>query len=61
MALTVSCKDLGGNCDYVAEGKTEKELIQNLSDHAKKDHGMTEIPPELMKKLSRLLREDRAA
>ncbi len=61
MGYTFSCKDLGGECDFVAEAKTEKELLEKVAEHGKTVHGMTEIPKDMQKKISRLLREDRAA
>ncbi len=61
MGYTLSCRDLGSNCDFVAEGKTEEELLKNASEHGRTVHGLTEIPEELKRKMRRLLREDRAA
>ncbi len=61
MGYTIGCRDVGVNCDFVAEAKTEEELFDKVAEHGKSVHGMKEIPEELKKKMRRLLREDRAA
>jgi len=47
MAKTVSCRDVGADCDFVARGNSEDEIMQTLSEHARTDHQMSEIPTEL--------------
>jgi predicted small metal-binding protein len=37
--LTVSCREVGVDCDYVAKGETEEEIMKNAGEHAVKDHG----------------------
>jgi predicted small metal-binding protein len=46
MAKTVSCRDVGMDCDFVAKGETDEDVRQQCAEHARKDHNMTEIPPE---------------
>ena len=36
--LTLSCKDVGVNCDHVCKGETEEELIENAKQHAIQDN-----------------------
>lgn len=41
--LTISCKESGEeNCDYVAKGNTEQELMEDGFKHAKEAHGFTD-------------------
>jgi predicted small metal-binding protein len=47
MAKTVSCRDVGADCDFVARGNSEEEIMQTLSEHTRTDHNMSEIPQEL--------------
>jgi predicted small metal-binding protein len=47
MEKRLSCRDVGTDCDFVACGKTEEEIFQKASEHARKDHNMREIPEEL--------------
>jgi hypothetical protein len=32
--MELSCRESGLECDYVAEGKTQDELLNNISEHA---------------------------
>ena len=49
---SLSCRDLGTNCDYIARGATEEELLSDIGNHAKESHGFTDESlkdPELNK------------
>src|SRR5574342_261643 len=35
--LSVSCREVGVDCDYVGKGETENELMDNLIEHAVKN------------------------
>ncbi|MFL6375920.1 MAG: DUF1059 domain-containing protein [Nitrososphaeraceae archaeon] len=36
--LTVSCREVGMDCDYVCKGETEEEVMKNAEQHAVQDH-----------------------
>ena len=38
--IRLSCKESGLECNYTAEGKTEKEVLNLISEHAIKVHNM---------------------
>ena len=57
MEKKLSCRDVGVDCDFVACGKTEEEIFQKASEHAKKDHGMSEIPKELYDRARSAIRD----
>jgi len=57
MEKKLSCRDVGVDCDFVACGKTEEEIFQKASEHAKKDHGMNEIPKELYDRARSAIRD----
>ena len=59
MAKTVNCRDVGVDCDFVAKGETEEEVLQQCADHARTAHGI-EISPELATKVRTAIREDAA-
>ena len=40
--LSITCRDVGQNCDREVQGETEEELMKNAAEHAVKDHGYTE-------------------
>ena len=56
--LTVSCREAGFNCDYVAKGNTERELMKDVGEHAIKVHGIKHgvMTPELAQKIQSLIR-----
>ncbi len=45
------CRDIGNNCDYQVSGKSEEEVLQRVSEHAKRAHNMTEMSKELADKV----------
>lgn len=52
--LTVTCRDVGVDCDFKGTGETEEELMNNLVDHAIKDHGYARedvMKPEMQEKI----------
>lgn len=51
MSKVMSCREVGMDCDFVAKGETEQEIMQQAAEHAKKDHGINEITPDLAAKV----------
>ena len=51
MSKVVSCRDVGMDCDFVARGQTETEILEQCAEHARTDHGVTEIPDEVIAKV----------
>jgi predicted small metal-binding protein len=47
MGKVLRCREMGVACDFVARGATEAEVMAKAAEHARKDHGLTQIPPEL--------------
>src|SRR5262249_927135 len=42
----LKCSDVGmKTCNFVAQGRDEKEVMTKAAEHAKNAHGMTAIPP----------------
>jgi predicted small metal-binding protein len=39
---TISCRDVGRDCDCVVQGETEEDIMKNAAEHAVKDHGYKE-------------------
>ena len=58
MAKVLTCRDVGVECDFTARGETVEEIMQKAARHAKEDHGMTDIPPELFVKAKAAIREE---
>jgi len=42
MTYTLACRDAGVDCDFVARGETEEEVLKIGAKHAKEVHGYTD-------------------
>jgi predicted small metal-binding protein len=51
------CRDVGMNCDFVARGKDEKEILEQAGRHAQQAHGMT-VTPELADKVKAAIHDE---
>ena len=45
---TLSCKDVGVDCDYQVLGKTVDEVLKKATAHAKKDHNIKKVTKEYL-------------
>ena len=51
--LSVSCRNVGGDCDFRGTGQTEEEFMNNLVNHSIKDQGYTHenvMKPEIQER-----------
>jgi predicted small metal-binding protein len=60
MAMTVSCRDVGADCDFVARGNSEQEVMEKVSEHARTAHKMSEIPAEVQDKVRAAIHQEAA-
>ena len=60
MPKTVSCRDIGADCDFVARGDSEEEVLRQVAEHAHTDHKMIEIPAEVVDKVRAAIRDEAA-
>lgn len=44
-------------CEYKVEAPTEEALLKKVGGHAAADHGVKEVPPELLAKVKAAIRE----
>ena len=61
MTKVLKCRDVGVDCDFVARGATVEEVLVKAKEHAGKDHGFADIPPELVDKVKASIRDEEAA
>lgn len=61
MAKTLRCRDVGVDCDFVAKGETEDEIMEQAARHAREDHGFEQIPPDLEQKARSAIRDETRA
>ena len=50
------CKDIGLECPFTAEAKTQDELMKKIATHAASAHGMKTVPPETMAKIKKAIK-----
>jgi predicted small metal-binding protein len=58
MSKVLRCREVGMDCDFEARGETENEVLAQAADHAHRDHGMTEIPDEVLTKVKAAIHEE---
>ena len=58
MSKVVSCRDIGMDCDFVARGQSEDEILAKCAEHARTDHGMSEIPDEVVTKVRSAIHDE---
>ena len=60
MTKVVSCRDVGMDCDFVAHGETEQDILEQCAEHARTAHNMTAIPAEVAEKVRGAIRDEAA-
>jgi predicted small metal-binding protein len=51
------CRDAGMNCDFVARGNTNDEILRQAKNHAETTHKMT-MTPDLSRKVETLIHDE---
>ncbi|MFI5327636.1 MAG: DUF1059 domain-containing protein [Candidatus Rokuibacteriota bacterium] len=57
MAKVLRCGDLMAGCNTVIEGKDVAEVLAKGAEHAKKDHGLAAIPPDMVAKVQAAIKD----
>ena len=57
MVYTLHCDDVMPGCDEVIEGQDESEVMAKAVEHARTDHGIDNIPPEVGRKAQAAIRD----
>ena len=57
MAKVLRCGDLMSGCKAVIEGKDVAEVLAKGAEHAKKDHGIAMIPPDMVAKVQAAIKD----
>ena len=58
MAKVLTCREVGMDCDFVARGNTEEEILAQAAAHAQHDHGFTDIPAEVLEKVKAAIHDE---
>lgn len=57
MTKSISCADVGSDCNWSTSAETEEQLMEKVAQHAKEDHPGLEITPELVAKIKSHIKE----
>ena len=58
MTRRMNCRDVGPDCDFVARGESDEEVMGQVAEHARTAHGIKEVPPELADKARAAIKDD---
>jgi len=58
MTKVLRCNDLMPGCSWVGRGDTEGEVLMQAADHAKSEHNLAEISPEMMTAVRGAIHDD---
>jgi len=59
MAKVLRCNEVMPGCDFEARG-TEQEVLTKAAEHAKTDHGIHELTPEIVAKVKSIIHEEQS-
>jgi predicted small metal-binding protein len=60
MAKVLRCNDVVGNCDFVARGDSEQDVLQQAAAHAQSAHNVQDVTPELAEKVRSAIHDEAA-
>jgi predicted small metal-binding protein len=60
MAKVLHCNDVVPNCEYVARGDSDQEVLQQAAEHARTTHNIADVTPELADKVRSAIRDEAA-
>jgi predicted small metal-binding protein len=55
MQKVIGCRDVGFDCDGVIKANTEEEALKLAAAHAKKEHSLTDVTPEVVAKIKSVM------
>jgi predicted small metal-binding protein len=60
MPKVLHCNDVVPNCDFVARGESDQDVLQQAVEHARTVHQVNEVTPELADKVRSAIRDEAA-
>jgi predicted small metal-binding protein len=58
MTKVLKCNDLNPGCSFEARGNTDEDVLKLAAEHAKTAHKMKDIPPDVLDKARRAIRNE---
>jgi len=57
MSKVLNCGELFPGCAVQARGETEEEILKQAAEHARRDHGVTQIDAATLAKVKAAIQE----
>ena len=57
MEKRIACSDVVPGCTFTATAATDEDLLKKVVAHASRDHGVTDVTPELAAKVKSAIRD----
>lgn len=51
------CGELVPGCAATFHGESDEEILEQVAGHARQDHGMDEVPPEVVDEIRAVISE----
>jgi predicted small metal-binding protein len=58
MAKVLKCGDVVPGCNVEIRGDSEHDVLRKAAEHAKTDHHMESVPPEVLSKVKSAIRDE---
>jgi predicted small metal-binding protein len=58
MGKVLKCRTVGLDCDFVARAESDEQIMKQVAEHARKDHGMETIPNDVVAKVKASIHEE---
>lgn len=58
MSKVLKCSDVAPGCDAEIRGESEHDVLRKAAEHAKTDHNMESIPPEMLSKIKGAIHDE---
>ncbi len=58
MPRMVRCSDTGQQCEYIARGSSDDEVMLDVARHAEEVHGLKEMPSDASERIRSMIGEE---
>ena len=58
MPKVLKCSDVAPGCDFEIRGESELDVLRKAAEHAKTDHQLERVPPEMLVKIKSAIRDE---
>lgn len=58
MAKVLKCGDVNPGCEHEIRGESAHDVLRKAAEHAKKDHHMEIIPPDVLSKVKAAIHDE---